>query len=77
MGPGDGMRDLGQRRKGFAGVFEPVFRHHHRVRPAAPLPHQPRARPQGRIRRDDDAPLTFSSLVNAASLRWVALLKPP
>src|SRR5438552_18164269 len=29
MGPGDGMCDLGQRWKGFPGVFEAVFRHRH------------------------------------------------
>lgn len=49
--PGDGMCDLRQRWKGFSGVFKAVFHHDHRVRPAAPLPYQPRARPVGRIGR--------------------------
>src|SRR5215204_26226 len=62
MRPGDGMRDLGQRWKGFSDIFEAVFLHDHHVRPAAPLPHQPRSWPEGRIGRDDDAPLDLQLL---------------
>ena len=64
MGPGDGVRDLGQGWKDFAGVFESVFRHDHGVRPAAPLPHQSRARPKGQIGRDDDTPLELQFLAH-------------
>jgi len=70
MRPGDGVRDFGAR------VFESVFGHDHGARAAAPFPHSS-ARLKGQIGCDDDIPLSFSSLLNAASLRWVALLNPP
>ena len=57
MRSADGICDLGQRWKRLAGICEPVLRHDHRMRPAAPLPHQPRARPEGQIGCDDDASL--------------------
>ena len=76
MRPGDGVRDFGQGWKDFARVFESVFGHDHGARAAAPFPHSS-ARLKGQIGCDDDIPLSFSSLLNAASLRWVALLNPP
>jgi hypothetical protein len=76
MRPGDGMCDLRQRWKGFSGVFEAVLHHDHRVRPAAPLPYQPRARPEGRIGRDDDAPLDLQFLGQRLELSLGRLAQP-
>src|SRR5262245_36958496 len=72
MCPSDRLRNLGQGRKSFAGVFEPRLSHDNRMRPAAPLPHQPRARPERQIGLQE---IAYGGLSKATQRKLAALTR--
>ena len=59
MGTGDGLCDLAEGRIEFSGMFKAVLGHDDRVRPAAPLPHQPGSRPNFTVALGNDGPIAF------------------